>query len=238
MTTASGQSSAVYESDETLNLLSPPLWSAGWGGTSSHFGFPARCRVVADLDVTSWAAAFEAVVTSLAEEVRRLRDQIIELTGLTKQEIARSIGVDRRSLSGYVTGEIRPSDERLMALRVLAEVAGHASARFGERAREVLRFQTAEGAALDLIAAGRIELGAAIDAAAANAAVPGRARVTVRRRHHRPALYLKARDQWSDHIDQPTPGGVAREQTAYEQDLSKAPRSPGRERRSPRRKRI
>lgn len=239
MTTATRGFSDIYEDDrEPLNFVPSGLWPGGWPATTSHLGFPARFRVIAEIDVTTWAAAFEAVITSLAEEVRLLRDKIIELTGLTKQEIARGIGVDRRSLSGFVNGEIRPSEERLVALRFLADAAGAASARFGERAREVLRFQTDQGGALDLIASGRVPLSALIEEAAAGAGVSPKPAVTIRRREHRPPLYTKALEVWSDRIDRPGPGGVPRPESAYDQDLSLAPRSVSGQPTRPRRKRI
>lgn len=57
-----------------------------------------------------------------AAVVRVLRERIAS-HGLSRQDIARAIGVDRRSLSGYVSGEIRPSGERLDLLRVVADLA-------------------------------------------------------------------------------------------------------------------
>ncbi len=111
--------------------------SATWVGTTDHFGIPHAVDVFFS-SVTVWPTSTESPASFLAEEVVRLRDQIIEASGLTRREIATAIGVDRRSLSGFATGEIRPTPSRLESLRLLARVAVYASARWGERARDVL----------------------------------------------------------------------------------------------------
>ena len=111
--------------------------SATWVGTTDHFGIPQAVDVCYP-SATAWPISTESPASFLAEEVIRLRDQIIEVSGLTRQEIAAAIGVDRRSLSGFATGEIRPTPSRLESLRLLARVAVYASARWGERARDVL----------------------------------------------------------------------------------------------------
>lgn len=78
-----------------------------------------------------------ARLLSIADEVRELRDRISS-RGLTRQDIARAIGVDRRSLSGWVRGEIRPADERVIQLRSLAKLVVEIDYELPGRAREVL----------------------------------------------------------------------------------------------------
>lgn len=240
MTAATHHSSPVYEPEETVKVLPPSLWSTTWHGTSDHLGFPLGCRAVVDVGRTSWATPFEAPSATVAEEVRRLRDRVVALTSLTKQDVARAVGVDRRSLSGYATGEIRPTETRLLALRVLAEAADWAADHYGERARDVLRGDTPEGTPLDLVAAGRTDLRATLEAAAAaiGAGAGPRPTVTVGRRRHRRPLYPRALEQWRDRIDLPSPGGTPRAPEVHDQDLSQAVRTAGGPTGRSRRKRI
>jgi transcriptional regulator with XRE-family HTH domain len=72
-----------------------------------------------------------------AAEVRALRDRIAA-QGLSKQEIARAIGVDRRSLSGYAKGDIRPSSRRLGLLHTLADLVEAISTERPGRVRDLL----------------------------------------------------------------------------------------------------
>ncbi len=58
-----------------------------------------------------------------AQVVVGLRSQIEQSSGLSRQEIARILGVDRRSLSGWASGETPPSERNLNRLRTLATVA-------------------------------------------------------------------------------------------------------------------
>ena len=109
-----------------------------WSGTSNHLGMSASFGAQFELNCpTVWPLSVESPSSFLAEEVSRLRDQIIDVAGLTCQEIALAIGVDRRSLSGFARGDIRPTPPRLESLRLLAKVAQYASSRWGERSRQV-----------------------------------------------------------------------------------------------------
>ncbi len=94
------------------------------------------------------------------DEVRRLRDAVCG-RGLSRQDVARGIGVDRRSLSGYASGEINPHPERLEALRILARVTSEIEAERPGRARGVLLSQRGDGTLLDAIASGQYALAAA-----------------------------------------------------------------------------
>lgn len=92
-----------------------------------------------------------------AEEVADLRDRLVAL-GLSRQDIARGVGVDRRSLSGWVSGAIRPTRERLMVLRLLTHVAVDIDKRHPGRVAEVLLHRRGDGDLLDQLARGRADL--------------------------------------------------------------------------------
>lgn len=223
---------------DVVMLLPPPVWSAVWSGTSDHVGVVGNCILVVNAVATPWSVPFEAPAPSAAEAVARLRDRIIDAAGLSKQDIARAIGVDRRSLSGFVTGEIRPSELRVRALEVLAQSAEWAATRFGTWARDTLRHDTGEGAPLDLIATGRSTVVEELEAAGVALGLVRRGAVSVRPRvATREPLYLRARETWSNRIDKPETGGQVRDPAVYEQDLSKAVKSEETSTR-PRRKRI
>lgn len=236
-TTSTDPFHAPADSREVIRLLPPVIWSTMRSATTDHLGLVRDRVVVVTPAATPWSIPFESPAPTAAEEVARLRDRVIDAAGLSKQDIARAIGVDRRSLSGFVTGEIRPSRLRVRALAVLAESAEWAATRFGVRARDVLREDAGEGAALDLIASGRTTVVNEMERAADALGLVRSGAVSVRQRSAtREPLYLKARETWADRLDTPAAGGHVRAPAAYEQDLSQAAESqPTRE---PRRKRI
>lgn len=206
-----------------------PIEPLSWSGTSAHVSVIAVSAWVSETrarllgaERTTWPTPFREPSASKAEEVERLRDTISKACGLTRQDIARAIGVDRRSLSGFVSGEIQPTPERLASLRVLADVAAWTGERFGKRAREVLTAEGHRGCPLDLVAAGLTDLHGAIESAAQTAGVVARAPVTIRHRKHGEPLYLRAREVWSGRADLPTRSGVMRDPEVYEQDLAEA----------------
>lgn len=235
-TTSTDPFHAPADSREVVRLLPPLIWSSMRSATSDHLGLIKDWVVVLTPAATPWSIPFESQPTA-AEEMAALRNRVIDAAGLSKQDIARAIGVDRRSLSGFVTGEIRPSRLRVRALAVLAESAEWAATRFGVRARDVLREDAGGGSALDLIASGRTNVVNEMERAADALGLVRSGAVSVRRRSAtREPLYLKARETWSDRLDTPAAGGQVRSPAAYEQDLSQAAESqPMRE---PRRKRI
>lgn len=212
-----------------LSLIVAPIEQFSWSGTSAHVGVIAvpawvsetRARVLG-ADRTSWPTPFNEPTASKAAEVEQLRDVIAKACGLTRQDIARAIGVDRRSLSGFVSGEIQPTSERLALLRSLADVAAWTAERFGKRAREVLTAEGDRGCPLDLVATGLTDLRDAVESAAQAAGVIARAPVTIRHRKHGEPLYLRAREVWSGRADLPTRTGVVRDPEVYEQDLAEA----------------
>jgi len=212
-----------------MSLIVAPIEPFSWSGTSAHICAIAVSPWVSETrgqilgaDRTSWPATFTEPSVSRSAEVERLRDEISKSCGLSRQDIARAMGVDRRSLSGFVSGEIQPTPERIALLRVLADVATWTAERFGKRAREVLTADGEQGCPLDLVAAGLTDLHSAVESAAHAAGVIARAPVTIRHRKHGEPLYLRARDVWSGQADLPTRVGVLRDPEVYEQDLADA----------------
>ena len=157
-----------------------------------------------------------------SSEIARLRDRIISLTGLTKQEIAQAIGVDRRSLYGFATGKIRPADDRIIALQALADTAEWSSRQFGEHARRFLRGVDPESSPLRLIAEGKTDIRSELLNAAAQDGWDSAAPVGIRHRNVTEPLYIKAAAVWSGKGSLPTRRGTPRSDAVYEQDLSRA----------------
>ena len=210
------------ERDRECRLLGSTLGRSHELGTSHRLGVPVRYRITTGVETTSWIVTRRAVDRTVAAAVKQLRDHISSQTRLTRQEIARSIGVDRRSLSGFVSGQIRPTPERLMMLQTLATTAEWAASRFGEHAREVLRGESPETSPLRLIAEGRTDIRHALHAVAARAGLMERAGLEIRNRESREPLYRKAAVTWANQQDAPIDRGRPRDLAVYEQDLSKA----------------
>ena len=203
-------------------------------GTSHRLGLSARYRIVKYTETTSWVITGQAVAKTFSTVVQQLRDHISEQTRLTRQEIARAIGVDRRSLSGFVSGEIRPTPERIVMLQTLATTAEWAASQFGEHAREVLRGDSPDTSPLRLIAEGRTDIRKDLNVVAARTGLVETAGLKMRQRESREPLYITAAVVWATQRGVPIDRGRARDQTVYEQDLSKAmltKRSPSRPRR-------
>lgn len=225
VTTTTAPFRAPPDRSEVITLLPAMVLSSAWLGTSDHGGVIVG-RLVTAPDQTTWYVPFASHSATPSEEVTRLRDRISELAGLNKQDIARGMGVDRRSLSGYVAGEIRPTELRLRALRLLAEAAEWANARYGVHARDVLRSDLGEGAVLDLVASGRTLFTDEMERSAAALGLNRRDAVQVRARvPARDPLYLKARATWASRHDTPAIGGRVRDPALYEQDLTNAVRT-------------
>jgi transcriptional regulator with XRE-family HTH domain len=70
------------------------------------------------------------------------------------QQIARAVGVDRRSLSAWVKGSATPSIDKFERLQMLAEVARDIDAAEPGRSTEVLLSRAGSQDLLDHIAAG------------------------------------------------------------------------------------
>jgi transcriptional regulator with XRE-family HTH domain len=117
-------------------------------GTSTGVVAPRRLRPVG---VVTGGAVIERVRSEdPAAEVRALRDRIGGL-GLSRQEIARAIGVDRRSLSGFAKGDIRPSRERLEMLRTFADLTDAVAVECPGRVRETLLTRRGRLALIDQV---------------------------------------------------------------------------------------
>lgn len=189
--------------------------TTGWMGTSDHLGIsPTFAGSFEPNCPTVWPLSAESSSSFLADEVARLRDQIIEVAGLTRQEIALAIGVDRRSLSGFASGDIRPTPPRLESLRLLAKVAQYASSRWGERSRQMLLSARHGRTPLELVAAGDTSVFGVLDSIdAADAAVSTRSLGTKGQ-----PLYLAARTRGRP-LER---AGVLREDEIYEQDIADA----------------
>jgi len=223
-TIAEPPTASVYSADagRAFTLLAPTMLEVDAFGTSDHIGFSTSCTVAPDARSTTWFVTGRAVVRALSAEVERLRDRVSACAGLTRQEIARAIGVDRRSLSGFVNGEIRPTEGRLLALRVLADTAEWSSEQYGEHAREILRGSDAQTSPLALIADGRTDIRRELRAIAEQAGLTNENRVTTQVRATKEPLYVRAATAWAGQGQLPTRQGVPRDDNEYEQDLSKA----------------
>jgi transcriptional regulator with XRE-family HTH domain len=164
--------------------------------------------------------AVERRETVVAEEVRRLRDDICR-RGLTRQDVARGIGVDRRSLSGYASGEINPQAERLEALRILARVTREIAAEHPGQVRDIVVTRRGDTTLLDAIAAGRYAI-----AAAWRTWVAGlRARVEVRSRFadQTEPIWSAAMHALADgRLAAPARAATVRPETTYEMETVEA----------------
>jgi len=209
--------------------------------TTTRLGMPFRLsepgEVIASIDeVTSaavnfarqfWATYLSATESGITyasqsrpvrEEVQRLRDEVVRRTRLTRQQIARAIGVDRRSLSSWVNGAAAPSAERLERLRHLAATVREIDALRPGETTEVLLARRKGGDILDLIARGdfdrtrnwqRLPPGQAVAHAAKRPVGSGRQPL------HAAAVaaYLDGR------LSVPPRAHTVREPAEYEQDL-------------------
>jgi transcriptional regulator with XRE-family HTH domain len=212
--------------------------------TTTRLGMPF---VVSDLDdllfgaermtgaVVSWSRQFwrtyvsstETGITytspprSVKEEVQKLRDDIARRTRLTRQQIARALGVDRRSLSAWVKGVATPSTDKLERLQMLADVVRDIDATGPGRATEVLLSRAGGQDLLDHIAAGHFRR--ASDWQLLQGATPS---VTIV--HRRPAKRPLHQNAFEAYLrGELRPLGRAatiRPESDYEQDLAKAER--------------
>ncbi len=177
--------------------------------------------------------AFEHREMEIVAEVRRLRDDICR-RGLTRQDVARGIGVDRRSLSGYASGEINPQPERIEALRILARVTREIEAEHPGHVRDIVLSQRGDSTLLDSIGAGRYAVATAWRTWVARL----RARVDVRPRavdQVEPIWSAAVRALAAGQLAAPPRAATARPDATYEMDTTDAHRleEPDLERRRP-----
>lgn len=169
-------STVEYKGADTPVALQTGLLLDSVFGTNAGVRRIHRWDETAGFVTTAPASKRVTRLLGLHEEVRDLRDRICAL-GLTRQDIARAIGVDRRSLSGWVSGEIRPAAERVELLGVLMQLVIDIDAERPGRARDVMIARQSGRALLDRIAT---ESGSILDAW--RASIRPEAAVTVTRR--------------------------------------------------------
>lgn len=109
-------------------------------------------RHVNQLELITTTPSIRRTVTApgVAGEVRDLRD-VICAQGLSRQDVARAVGVTRRSLSAWVKGEMRPSSERLRSLRTLARLVGVVASERPGQVRDALLARHRGTAVIDQI---------------------------------------------------------------------------------------
>lgn len=127
-------------------------------GTSASAGFTANFKAESSFFVTGGApqTAPRGLRRELSDEVVELRDLICLRGGLTRQQVARCLGVDRRSLTGWANGTIRPTQERVDTLRFLWSLVEEIDNEFPGRTRDVLLGTEAGEPLFNAIADGRI----------------------------------------------------------------------------------
>ncbi len=109
-----------------------------------------------DVSSTETGITYTSTPRPVREEVQQLRDEIARRTRLTREQIARALGVDRRSLSAWVKGESAPGVDKLGRLQLLADVVRDIDASKPGSATEVLLSRTEGRDLLDHIANGRL----------------------------------------------------------------------------------
>lgn len=170
---------------------------------------------------TESGITYASTVRPIREEVQRLRDEIARRTRLTREQIARAAGVNRRSVSAWVKGDATPSVEKLKRLQILADVVRDIDATEPGRSTEVLLSRSGGLDLLDHIAAGRLTYARAWQSL--QEAAPS-VTVTHRRSTKRP-LHQNALDAYLKGELQPFGRATTiRPESDYEQDLSAAER--------------
>lgn len=170
---------------------------------------------------TESGIAYTSTPRPVREEVQRLRDEIARRTRLTREQIARALGVDRRSLSAWVKGEATPGTDKLERLQLLADVVRDIDATESGSATEVLLSRTREQDLLDHIAAGRFTH--ARDWQALRGGSPSVA--IVHRRSTKRPLHQNALDAYLRGELRPLGrAATIRPESDYEQDLAQAER--------------
>jgi transcriptional regulator with XRE-family HTH domain len=154
----------------------------------------------------------DTMAVGVADQVRALRDAICSV-GISRQTLGRLLGVNRRSLSGWASGEIRPSPERIATLRSLARTTAEIDAEYTGRAVDILDAPRGTTTFIEALAAGRTrpELWRSWRARAA-------APVTVvpRRRLAKPIAGAAARALADGRLREPTWERTPRPESTYE----------------------
>lgn len=193
-------------------LLAPLTGTAATGpiSTSSYHGL---------LTTQAGYSTSLPAVGSVMKEIRSLQDEIRARSGLTRQQIARALDIDRRSLSAWASGQSRPSPARLEALRFLAVLVRGLDIRHPGRAQELLLAKHGDDDALTAIRDGRFDLAERFAMTA-----EGRPSVSIARiEHGRTPLYAAAAQALIDgQLVRPEPNRTIRDEATYEMDLSEA----------------
>jgi transcriptional regulator with XRE-family HTH domain len=174
-----------------------------------------------DVSSTGTGITYASAPRPVREEVQQLRDEIARRTRLTREQIARALGVDRRSLSAWIRGESVPGADKLGRLQLLADVVRDIDASKPGSATEVLLSRTEGPDLLDHIATGR--LAHARDWHAWRGAAPS---VTiVRHRSAKRPLHQNALGAYLRGELRPLGrAATTRPESDYEQDLARAKR--------------
>ena len=170
---------------------------------------------------TETGITYASTPRPVREDVQKLRDEIARRTRLTREQIARAIGVDRRSLSAWVKGVATPGADKLERLQLLADVVRDIDATEPGRATEVLLSRSDGRDLLDVIAAGQFRR--TQDWKLLQGTAPS---VTIEHRPYRkPPLHQKALDAYLRGELQPIGrAATLRPEADYEQDLARAER--------------
>ena len=126
-------------------------------GTSAGVPFRSLRNDVSGITMVPASKPGTTHEITVAYQVRTLRDAIAA-AGVSRQQLARLLGVDRRSLSGWASGEIRPAPERIDVLRTVARTVADIDAERPGRAPEVLSCARGTTTLLDAVARGSTRL--------------------------------------------------------------------------------
>ena len=203
---------AVHDPDDVV--LAAERMTAGAVSWSNQFW-----RI--DVSSTETGIIYASTPRPVRQEVQKLRDEIARCTRLTREQIARALSVDRRSLSGWVKGESTPSADKLGRLQLLADVVRDIDASKFGGVTEILLSRTGGHDLLDHIASGRLAhardwrtwLGATLSVTIVH-------RQSVKRPLHQNALdaYLRGELRLLGRA------ATIRPESDYEQDLARAER--------------
>lgn len=211
-TTRLGMPFVVHDLDDLL--LGAERMTAGAVSWSDQFW-----RI--DVSATETGITYASTPRPVREEIQQLRDEVARRTRLTREQIARALGVDRRSLSAWVKGESAPNADKLGRLQLLADVVRDIDASKPGSATEVLLSRSEGEDLLDHIASGR--LAHARDWHARRGAAPSV--TTVHRRSAKRPLHQNALDAYLRGTLRPLGrAATLRPESDYEQDLARAER--------------
>lgn len=188
-------------------------------GTASSTGPGVTSRYEGLRTTHAGYSTIRLAVGSVTNEVRSLQEEIRERSGLTRQQIARALDIDRRSLSSWASGATRPTPRRLDALRFLGSLVRDLDTRHPGRAQELLLAKHGDDDALSAIRMGRFDLAERLALSA-----EGRRSVSIARiaRNRTPLYFAAAQALAAGRLSRPDPNRMVRDETAYKMDLAEA----------------